>query len=57
MCNGSKQETAGHLFIVRQTLYHRLKQLEDLLGSDLMQPGKRQALEFAAMAHEYLELE
>ncbi|MDN4522905.1 PucR family transcriptional regulator [Fictibacillus fluitans] len=57
MCKGSKQETAGHLFIVRQTLYHRIKQLEDLLGDDFMQPGKRQALEFAAMAHEYLELE
>ncbi|MCQ6265936.1 PucR family transcriptional regulator ligand-binding domain-containing protein [Fictibacillus sp. WQ 8-8] len=56
MCNGSKQETAGHLFIVRQTLYHRIKQLEELLGKDFMEPGKRQALEFAAMAHEYMEL-
>lgn len=57
MCNGSKQETAGNLFIVRQTLYHRIKQLEELLGNDFMEPGKRQALEFAAMAHEYLQLQ
>ncbi|MDN4074466.1 PucR family transcriptional regulator [Fictibacillus terranigra] len=56
MCGGSKQETAGQLYIVRQTLYHRIKQLEELLGKDFMEPGKRQAVEFAAMAHEYLEL-
>lgn len=27
-CNGSKQETANKLFIVRQTLYHRLQKLK-----------------------------
>ncbi|WP_154657976.1 PucR family transcriptional regulator [Fictibacillus gelatini] len=53
-CNGSKQETATSLFIVRQTLYHRIKKLEELLGKDFMEPEKRQALEFAIMAYEYL---
>ena len=32
-CNGSKQETSKQLFIVRQTLYHRLEKLERLLGA------------------------
>lgn len=54
-CNGSKQETAARLFIVRQTLYHRLEKLEDLLGSDFMTPEKRLAIEFAVLAYDYLQ--
>lgn len=54
-CNGSKQETATRLFIVRQTLYHRLKKLEELLGSDFMRPEKRLAIEVALAAHDYLQ--
>ncbi|MBM7701626.1 PucR family transcriptional regulator [Metabacillus iocasae] len=53
-CQGSKQETAKKLFIVRQTLYHRIEKLEKLLGSDFMQPEKRMAIEFMLMTYEYL---
>ncbi|QVY62452.1 PucR family transcriptional regulator [Cytobacillus gottheilii] len=53
--NGSKKETAKHLFIVRQTLYHRLEKLYELIGEDFMEPPKRQAFEFAVAAYEYLD--
>ena len=53
-CNGSKQETAKKLFIVRQTLYHRLEKLEKLLGEDFMKPEKRLAIEFMILANDYL---
>ncbi|WP_338656134.1 PucR family transcriptional regulator [Sporosarcina psychrophila] len=43
--NGQKKDTAERLFIVRQTLYHRLEKIEQLLGSDFMQTEKRLALE------------
>lgn len=53
-CNGSKKETAKQLFIVRQTLYHRLDKLTELLGEDFMSPLKRQAVEFAILCYDYL---
>lgn len=53
-CQGSKQETAKKLYIVRQTLYHRLKKIEELLGEDYMNPEKRLAIEFLLAAHDYL---
>jgi PucR family transcriptional regulator, purine catabolism regulatory protein len=53
-CNGSKKETAKKLFVVRQTLYHRIQKLETLLGSDFMNPEKRLAIEFMIKAYEYL---
>jgi PucR family transcriptional regulator, purine catabolism regulatory protein len=53
-CQGSKQETAKKLYIVRQTLYHRLKKIEELLGGDYMNPDKRLAVEFLLAAHDYL---
>ncbi|PLT35434.1 PucR family transcriptional regulator ligand-binding domain-containing protein [Bacillus sp. V5-8f] len=53
-CNGSKQETSRRLFIVRQTLYHRLEKLEKLLGKDFMQSERRLAIEFMVLAHDYL---
>jgi purine catabolism regulator len=46
----SKQETASALFIVRQTLYHRLDKIESLLGKDYLLPEKRVATE---LAYEY----
>ncbi|WP_181347031.1 PucR family transcriptional regulator [Thalassobacillus sp. CUG 92003] len=52
-CNGSKKETAARVFVVRQTLYHRLEKLEKLLGADFMETEKRQVLEFALLAYEY----
>ncbi|WP_078379589.1 PucR family transcriptional regulator [Sutcliffiella halmapala] len=53
-CNGSKKETANKLFIVRQTLYHRIQKLETLLGADFMNAEKRLVIEFMIMVHEYL---
>ena len=38
---GSKQETAKELFIVRQTLYHRLDKIAAMLGEDYMHPQMR----------------
>lgn len=55
-CNGSKKETADRIFVVRQTLYHRIEKLETILGDDFMSPEKRQVLEFCILASEYLEL-
>lgn len=55
-CNGAKQETAARLFIARQTLYHRLQKLEELLGGNYMDPEKRLAIEFALYAYEYLQM-
>lgn len=51
--NGSKKEAAERLYIVRQTLYHRIKKLKELLGEDFMQPEKRLALEIALRAWEF----
>lgn len=53
-CNGSKQETANKLFIVRQTLYHRLEKLENLLGKDFMDHEKRVTFEFMLLVKDYL---
>jgi len=52
--SGAKQETANALFIVRQTLYHRLNKLGELLGEDFMAPEKRLMLELALYAYEYV---
>jgi len=53
MSNGSKKETAKKLYIVRQTLYHRIEKLETLLGDDFMNPEKRLVLELLVIAHDY----
>ncbi len=52
--NGSKKDTAERLFIVRQTLYHRLEKLEMILGADFMAPANRLALESAVKAYRIL---
>jgi purine catabolism regulator len=52
-CNGSKQETSNKLFIVRQTLYHRIQKLENLLGNDFMEHEKRIAIEFMLLVNNY----
>lgn len=46
-----KKDTAERLFIVRQTLYHRLEKIEQLLGSDFMQTEKRLALELILFSY------
>ncbi|WP_156290578.1 PucR family transcriptional regulator [Oceanobacillus salinisoli] len=48
---GSKKETADRLFIVRQTLYHRLEKIKELLGEEFMEPVNRQAIELAVSAY------
>lgn len=53
-CSGSKQETAKRLYVVRQTLYHRIEKLEKLLGKDFMNHEKRLAIEFMVHSHEFL---
>ncbi len=50
-CRGSKKEAAEQLFIVRQTLYHRLRKIGELLGKDFMEPSNRLALELAIKAY------
>ncbi|MGY0692372.1 PucR family transcriptional regulator [Virgibacillus sp. FSP13] len=50
-CSGSKKEAAEQLFIVRQTLYHRLRKIGELLGKDFMEPSNRLALETAIKAY------
>lgn len=53
-CCGSKKETASKLYIVRQTLYHRIQKIESLLGADFMNSEKRLVIEFMIMVYEYL---
>ncbi|WP_175631932.1 PucR family transcriptional regulator [Virgibacillus siamensis] len=44
---GSKKSTADELYIVRQTLYHRLNRIKLLIGEDFMDPEKRIMIETA----------
>ncbi|WP_179232628.1 PucR family transcriptional regulator [Paenibacillus rigui] len=53
-CMGAKQETAEQLFIHRQTLYHRLEKLEELLGENYLRPDNRICLEIALRAYDLL---
>ena len=50
-CDRSKQQTADRLFIHRQTLYHRLEQLNQLLAVDLADPVRRLALHVSVYYH------
>ncbi|UOQ84460.1 PucR family transcriptional regulator [Gracilibacillus salinarum] len=52
-CNGSKNDAAKRLYVVRQTLYHRLSKLKELLGADFMEPAKRSTIEFLIHAYRY----
>lgn len=52
--NGKKKETAESLYIVRQTLYHRLNKIEKVIGNIFSSPERRLALELAIMGYEYL---
>ena len=51
-CNGLKKETAEKLFIVRQTLYHRLEKIEQILGADFMDAKNRLSLEIMLLMTE-----
>ena len=50
----SKKDTADRLFIVRQTLYHRLEKIESILGKDYLAPTNRITIGVAIMAHDLL---
>lgn len=50
----SKQEAANKLYIRRQTLYHRLGKIEDLLGQTYLKPENRLSLEIALRAYDWL---
>jgi PucR family transcriptional regulator, purine catabolism regulatory protein len=56
-CNCSKKETAKKLYVVRQTLYHRLSKIEQLLGKDFLHSDKRIAIELMLYAHDFLQQE
>ncbi|MEX2460617.1 MAG: PucR family transcriptional regulator ligand-binding domain-containing protein [Paenibacillaceae bacterium] len=51
---GSKIHTTEKLHIVRQTLYHRIEKIKELLGEDFMSSDKRLAIEMALKVHQYL---
>lgn len=51
---GSKKLAAGQLFLTRQTLYHRLNKIKELLGADIDAPERRLAIEIAVHACELL---
>lgn len=53
---GAKNETSGDLHIVRQTLYHRLNRIEELLGKDFMAPENRFMIEFSIHALKYVKI-
>ncbi|NLI94089.1 MAG: PucR family transcriptional regulator [Peptococcaceae bacterium] len=50
----SKQAAAQVLYIHRQTLYHRLKKIEELLGENCFLPENRFCLELAIRAYDWL---
>lgn len=50
----NKQEAADKLFIRRQTLYHRLEKIKELLGDSYLQPDHRLCLELALRIYERL---
>lgn len=54
---GSKQLAAQALFLTRQTLYHRLNKIEQLIGGDLHSPERRLALEVAVRIYQWLNAE
>lgn len=51
---GSMQNTSKQLFIVRQTLYHRLEKIKKLLGDHFMDTEKRLSIEVAIFAYKLL---
>ncbi|MED1784068.1 PucR family transcriptional regulator [Brevibacillus fortis] len=55
--NLSKQEAAEKLYIHRQTLYHRLEKIEEILGEDYAATHNRICLEIALRARDWLSKE
>ncbi|MFF0826098.1 PucR family transcriptional regulator [Brevibacillus sp. NPDC003359] len=55
--NLSKQEAAEKLYIHRQTLYHRLEKIAEILGEDYTETQNRICLEIALRARDWLSKE
>ncbi|WP_047154010.1 PucR family transcriptional regulator [Aneurinibacillus tyrosinisolvens] len=51
---GSKVHTIKKLHIVRQTLYHRLEKIKELLGEDFMSSEKRLSIEISIKLYQWL---
>ena len=56
-CNGNKQLTAQKLGISRRTLYYRLEQIEEILGTDPLLPKKRLMIEISFVLQDYFKNE
>ncbi|MTW87440.1 hypothetical protein F3157_17565 [Virgibacillus dakarensis] len=52
--NGSYKLAAKQLFVVRQTLYHRIKKIQEILGDDFLDSPRRLSIEFSIKAYRYL---
>ncbi|RYG71326.1 hypothetical protein FH966_10380 [Lentibacillus cibarius] len=53
---GSKNDTARDLYIVRQTLYHRLDRIKELLGEDFMDYENRIMVELSMHLLKYVDI-
>jgi PucR family transcriptional regulator, purine catabolism regulatory protein len=53
--NSSYKEASQSLYVVRQTLYHRINKLQEILGINFLSPPNRLALEFSIKAYRYFE--
>lgn len=51
----SRQLTAQHLDIVRQTLYYRLKQIKEILGYDFDLPENKLNIDLALKAYQFMQ--
>lgn len=54
-CERSRQHTAHHLDIVRQTLYYRLNNIKEILGLDFDMPENRLNIEIALKAYQFMQ--
>jgi PucR family transcriptional regulator, purine catabolism regulatory protein len=52
--SGSKQDAAEKLYIRRQSLYHRLDKIQELIGETYLTPSHRICLELALRAYDWL---
>lgn len=51
---GAVKPSADELFIVRQTIYHRLEKIKELIGDDFMSSEKKVAIQVALRAYQIL---
>ncbi|MEN1969808.1 helix-turn-helix domain-containing protein [Lentibacillus sp. N15] len=53
--NSSYKLAAQQLFVVRQTLYHRMNKIKEILREGFLDSPKRLAIEFSIKAYRYLQ--